>query len=775
MYSARRVYRGSKRASAPPYLSMAANDKSWCRLRRVKGLLARLWRFLALLVPFGLLVRTKPRHYREMLRVLWQNRGRWRYGWRILSHGVCDGCSLGPRGLRDDVIPGTHLCLTRLGLLRLNTMGRIPDGALDDIRKLRALTNEELHQLGRVPAPLVRRPGDPGFRKVAWEEAARLAAEAMGRTAPERMAMFVSSRGLTNESYYILQKLARVAGTPHVDSCARLCHAASASGLKATIGWGAPTCSLSDMIGTDLLVLWGTDLANNQPVTTKYMHFAKERGTRIVVVNPFREPALDRYWVPSVTKSALWGTALADDYFAVQPGGDIAFMAGVLKHLDENGRFNEAWIAQHTSGADGLRAHVRALSWEAIADGAGLPRAEVERFAKLYGDAKSAVLLYSMGLTQYTFGVENVKMIVNLALARGNLGRDKCGIIPIRGHSGVQGTAECGVDADKLPGAQDITDENCAKFEAAWGHPIPHQKGLKAAHALDASAAGEMDLLYLVGGNFLETMPDPENARRGLARPKVRIHQDIVLNSSTLIDAGELMIVLPAQTRYESGGTSTSTERRIRYSPAIVDPDGVAIPEARAEWEIPALIGRALRPSHPSLFAYKTGDDVRREMGELMPLYKGIETLHQEGEWVQWGGARLAQNGFPNMPGGRAVFSVVNLPHTEVPQGKFLLTSRRGKQFNSITYGQKDPITGAVSRKDVLFAADDLASLGLREGDAVTLRSELGELRATARIGPCRPRHVQAFWPESNVLTGRRYDPISGEPDYNAVISVERT
>src|SRR5262249_41554919 len=246
-----------------------------------------------------------------------------------------------------------------------------------------------------------------------------------------------------------------------------------------------------------------------------------------------------------------------------------------------------------------------------------------------------------------------------LALSRGNIGREKTGIIPIRGHSGVQGTAECGVDSDKLPGGVDITDESCAKFEAAWGHPIPHKKGLKAAHALDAAARGEIDFMYLVGGNFLETLPDPANARRGLERPKVRIHQDIVLNTSTLVDAEELVLVLPAQTRYESGGTSTSTERRIRYSPAIEDPAGVQIREARAEWEIPTLIGRALKPDRPSLFPYRSGDDVRREMGELMPLYQGIEGLKAEGEWVQWGGARLGQNGFPNMPGGRARFSKI--------------------------------------------------------------------------------------------------------------------
>jgi molybdopterin-dependent oxidoreductase alpha subunit len=709
-----------------------------------------------------------------MLRVLWHNRGRWRYALRILQHGVCDGCSLGPRGLRDDVIPGVHLCLTRLGLLRLNTMGPIPERALGDIRGLRALTNEELHQLGRVPHPLLRRPGDAGFSRIGWDEAARLCAEAMMRTPGDRMAFFVGSRGLTNEAYYAIQKLARIAGTANVDSCARLCHAASASGLKQTLGWGAPTCSLSDMIGTDLLVLIGTDLANNQPVTTKYMHFAKEQGTRIVVVNPFREPALERYWVPSVARSALFGTALMDDFFAVRPGGDIAFMTGVLKLLDERGQWDERFVADRTRGGDELRASLRRLGWDEIVDAAGLPRTEIERFAELYASAKTAVLLYSMGLTQYAFGVDNVKMVVNLALARGNVGREKCGIIPIRGHSGVQGTAECGVDADKLPGAIDINDANCATLEAAWGHAIPRHKGLKAAHALDAAARGEIDFMYLVGGNFVDTMPDPDNARRGLGRPRMRVHQDIVLNTSTLVDAAELVLVLPAQTRYESGGTSTSTERRVRFSPAIVDPDGERVPEARAEWLIPSLIGRALAPAEAAQFPWQSTADVRAEMERTMPLYAGIETLAAEGQWVQWGGARLGRDGFPNLPEGRARFSTIAIPAPLLADGQIMLTTRRGKQFNSITYGQKDPITGAARRDVVLFHPDDLGERGIADGERVRLRSALGTLEVTARPGPCRRRHAQAFWPEANVLIARAYDPVSGEPDYNAVVTVEK-
>jgi predicted molibdopterin-dependent oxidoreductase YjgC len=275
-----------------------------------------------------------------------------------------------------------------------------------------------------------------------------------------------------------------------------------------------------------------------------------------------------------------------------------------------------------------------------------------------------------------------------------------------------------------------------------------------------------------VGGNHLETMPDRAHAKRALSNVKLRVHQDIVLNTSTLLDAREAVLVLPAQTRYEqkSGGTSTSTERRIRFTPEIPGP---RIAEARAEWEIPALIGRALRPGREDLFGYTDTAQIREEMAKVMPLYAGIEKLEKAGDHVQWGGEQLGRDGFTNMPDGRARFSVVSIPRVDVPEGRFLLTSRRGKQFNSITYGPKDPVTNAA-RDTVFLAEKDMEALGLADGDRVVVKSELGQMRAVARKGPCRPRHVQAFWPECNAVIPRRYDPASGEPDYNTAVSIER-
>ncbi|MHB1843423.1 MAG: FdhF/YdeP family oxidoreductase [Deltaproteobacteria bacterium] len=735
-------------------------------------LLRRFWRLLCLVFPFGLLWNGKPRHYREMLKVLWENRGRWGYAWRILRHGVCDGCSLGPRGLRDDVIPGVHLCLTRLGLLRLNTMPAMREGVWEDGERLSRMNGRELQALGRLSHPLLRRRGDSGFRRISWDEAEALAAQALRETSPARMGFFATSRGISNEAYYAFQKLARAAGTNNVDSCARLCHAATVAGLKETIGVGAPTISLTDLIGTDLVILFGTNLPNNQPVTTKYLHMARKQGTRILVVNPAREPLLDRYWVPSVLSSARVGTTLCDDFFPVKVGGDIGFIQGVLKEFLLRGAMDQPFVEARTEGFDGLRARLEGLSWETLERASGVPRSDMARFADWYGKAKSAVLVYSMGLTQHRFGVDNVKSIVDLALARGMLGRERCGILPIRGHSGVQGTSEVGVDPDKYCTGEPVGPEAAKRLEALWGTSVPTSKGLRAAHVLEAAGEGGIDLLYSVGGNYLETLPDPDYVRQALGKIRYRIHQDIVLNAQQLIPPGEWLLLLPAATRYETPGgiTSTSTERRLRFSPEIPGPRaGEAVPE----WEIPARLGRRAFPERPGLFAWRGTGELREEIERCVPLYRGIAGLKLEGQSFQWGGRRLCEGSFPT-PSGRARFSGVPLPPVDVPEGRFALATRRGKQFNSIVLSARDPSFGGALRDELLFSVADADRLGLRGGDRVRLRSEAGLFEGTCRVGPMREGSIQAYWPECNGLLARRFDPVSGEPDYNAQVSVER-
>jgi len=724
------------------------------------------------LVPAGPKRHPRPRPFLEMAGIAWENRDNLAYAWRILTHGVCDGCSLGPRGLRDDVIDGVHLCMTRLKLLRLNTMGPIPEERLRDLGSLRAMTNERLHRLGRLPFPLIHRAGSDRLHRLSWDEALGIIADELREVPGERMGFFATSRGVVNETYYAFQKVARLLGSNHVDLCARLCHAASVAGLKDTLGIPAPTCSLKDMIGADLVIIMGSHLANNQPVTMKYLCYAKRRGTRILVVNPMREPGLERYWVPSDVRSAVFGTKLMDDFFQVAVGGDIAFMHGILKHLIERDWLDREFVARWTSGLDEVKTLVAGLAWETLERASGQSRADMLRFAETYSRAKTAVFVYSMGLTQHRFGVDNVKALVNLALARGMLGREKCGIMPIRGHSGVQGGGECGVDPDKYPGGFEVASAaDRRRFEELWGASLPAWKGKRTLQMLEAAHEGAIDFLYSLGGNLLETMPDRAYMRDALSRVKLRIHQDIVLNTSSLLD-GRTVLILPAQTRYETpgGGTATSTERRIRFTPEI---EGPRIAEAWPEWRIPVGVAIAARPALARAIAWAGTAEIRAEMARAMPIYAGIETLEHEGQWVQWGGERLFTDGFTRMPGGRARFTAVPLPEIAIPPGKFYLTTRRGKQFNSMSFGEKDALMGSGSRRDVLMNPDDARRLDIADGAAILLRSEVGEWTGVARHAPMKERHLQAYWPETNVLISRRFDPVSGEPDYNAVVTVE--
>jgi molybdopterin-dependent oxidoreductase alpha subunit len=721
------------------------------------------------LIPFGLAERQKPRHFREMLKVAWENKHALPFAWRILKHGVCDGCSLGPYGLKDNVMKGTHLCLTRLKLLGLNTRRGLDPDLLPEINELRKMSNEALHSLGRVPVPMQWRKGERRFKPMTWDKALSRVSQAMA-TARDRTGMFATSRGLTNETYYVFRKLASLVGTNNVDLCARLCHAASVDGLKEALGVGAPTCSLSDLIGTDLVVIFGSNLANNQPVTMKYLHYAKQKGTKIVVVNPYREPGLERYWVPSVARSAIFGTKLMDDFFQVSTGGDIAFVYGVLKALDAYGGFDRTFVESHTRGFAELKDHLDSLAWSELENHSGVTREQMVRFARIYAEAKSAVFVYSMGLTQHRFGVDNVKAIANLALSRGMLGREKCGIMPIRGHSGVQGGGECGVDPGKLPGGFPITPENVERFENLWSAKVASHPGLKVGQMLEAAHEGSISVLYSIGGNLFETMPDPDYMKEAIARVPLRIHQDLVLNTSTLLE-GEEVLVLPAQTRYEQrgGGTSTSTERRIRFTPEIPGP---RVGESKAEWEIVCEIGRRI-PGLEKAFAFESSAAIREEMGKVMPIYAGIEQLQNEGDQIQWGGPTLFSNGFDKMPDRKARFLTPPLPDTDIPDGMFYVSTRRGKQFNSMTYGKHDPLTHR-NRNDILISRADATMLGFKDGDPAVLRNDMGEFNGRIRVSSLRPKNIQVFWPEGNVLISRRYDPVSGEPDYNSFARLER-
>ncbi|HYZ97704.1 MAG TPA: molybdopterin-dependent oxidoreductase [Acidimicrobiales bacterium] len=714
----------------------------------------------------------KPNHYRDMARTAWANRAHPLYAYRVLTRGACDGCSLGVAGLHDWTIDGVHLCTTRLNLLELNTADAIDPLVLSEVGPLRPRRGDQLRALGRLAHPMRRRRGEAGFRRVSWDEALAVLTSALRATPPERAALYLTSRGITNETYYAAAKAARALGIANVDSAARVCHAPSTVGLKQTVGVAATTCSLQDVIEAPLVVLWGSNPANNQPVFMKYLYLARRQGCRVVVVNPYLEPGLERYWVPSNVESALFGTKMCDLHVPVRPGGDVALANAVLARLVARGALDRAFVDAHTEGFDEVEAALASQDLDHLLGLAGVDWATVEAFVDELAKAGGAIYVWSMGITQHLEAADSVRGIVNLALAQGSVGRDGVGLMPIRGHSGVQGGAEMGAYATALPGGAPVDPEHAAALSESWGFAVPDRPGLAAPEMVEAAGRGELDVLWMSGGNFLDVLPDPAAVGAALERVPLRVHQDVVVTRQMLVD-GDDVVLLPVATRYEQegGGTETTTERRIVFSPEIPRQVG----EARSEWRLFAEVVNRVRPDLRAAFSWPTNADLRREIAGVVPAYAGVEALAEVGDAVQWGGRHLAAGGAFPTRSGRGRFTPLVPAEPELPDGAFLLSTRRGKQFNSMVQGAVDPLTGA-GRDAVLMDAADAGALGLAAGDRVRLRSATGAFEGTVTPARLAARTLQVHWPEGNVLIAGGADhrePASKVPDYNAVVTVE--
>ena len=719
-----------------------------------------------------LLHRLNP--FLDIAKTGWENRDQLGYAWRILNKGVCDGCALGTNGMRDWTMDGIHLCWIRLNLLRLNTMPAFDTTILRDISALRQQSEKELRKLGRIPAPLLRLAGQPGFTPVKWEKAYELMADNIRQIDPERLAFYLVSRGTVNETYYVAQKVARFLGTNHIDNSARVCHAPSTTALKQTIGYAATTCSYKDMIGSDLIVFFGSNPANNQPVVMKYLHYAKKKGTKIICVNTFKEPGMEKYFVPSAIDSALFGTEIADDYFVIKPGGDIAFINGVLKHLIENDWVSHRFIEENTGSWDALVRLLKNQTFEELEMLSGVSTYEMLRFARKYAAVSSSIFVWSMGITMHKHGVENVKSIVNLALSRGMVGKPKSGLMAIRGHSGVQGGAEVGAVPNQFPGGFSVNPEEARRFATFWGFKVPEKRGYFAAEMLDAAHDGKLDFLYCIGSNLFGILPDSHYVKQAIGKIPFRVHHDIVLNPQMLLDPAETVLILPATTRYEmaGGNTETTTERRIIFNPEIPGP---RISGARDEWQVLMNLAKLVNPDHANRIHFDDTAAIREEIAQAVPFYRGIEQLTMPGDQFQWGGERLGSGGLFPTGNRKASFALIVPPQKEVPPGYFRLSTRRGKQFNSMTFSDTDPLVNG-KRETIIFSPQDLRETGLTSGDPVRLHSATGEFVGIAVAGEVVRGTIIMYWPEANVLIPRGVsDPLCGIPAYrDAVVQIEK-
>ena len=413
-----------------------------------------------------------------------------------------------------------------------------------------------------------------------------------------------------------------------------------------------------------------------------------------------------------------------------------------------------------------------AMEWGAIEQQSGLKRTSMREFAELIRDAKNAVVVWSMGITQHAYGADAVQMVLNLGLVKGYVGRDKCGLMPIRGHSSVQGGAEMGAYATAFPGGKPVNQDNAAWLAEQYGFEIPDWVGMTGPEMVEACARGNLQMLYCLGGNFLRTLPEPDYVRRAMSNVPLRVHQDIILTDQVFTPAREEVILLPAKTRYEQddGGTETTTERRIIFSPEIPRQVG----EARAEWKILRDLAAKTFSERAALLGCENGWVMREEIARVVPFYNGFQHLRKTGDHFQYGGPHLCADWKFPTPEGKAHFRPVPFPNIARGPGEFEVSTRRGKQFNTLIYDEIDPLNGAP-RDAVLMNADDAAKLHLANFDRIALRNALGLYEGRVFLAPIAPGNLQVHWPEGNIIIPHGVcDKAGGVPDYNTQVTIEK-
>ena len=586
-------------------------------------------------IPFGIAIRNKPRYYLDYLKSMWQNGKNPLYARAILRHGVCDGCSLGPAGVKDDAANGKHLCNLRLQQLKYHTMDAAPDEILGDVRDFESSDAADLRALGRIPKPLVRYRDENGLTPIPWDEALDLIGEKIKKVDPRQSAWYLGAQAVTNEGAWAVKQVSRGLGCQNLDSSARFGYILGVGGLADVFGQPAPTSSLKDLLGSDLIVLWGTDPSATHPLILKYLHLAKEQGSRIAVVDPYREERLVKYWVPSILESSVFGTRLMDDYYEVRKGGDIAFIHGVLKTLSERNGFDHDFVNNHASGLEDITKVVRNLSWGDLIKASGAMQTQMEKFAGIYSAAKSAMFLFGTGITHQRQAMPAVRSIATLAAVRGMIGKKRCGLMPM-GESNEQGMVDLGI--------------------------VPGEGGFTAAQMIKSAAEGKLQVLCTMSGDLYALPIDRNVVTRALERIDLRVHIGTVFDPSMIWPPGDVVLILPSNSRYETPGgcTTTSVERRVRFSPEI---PGGKIREAKPEWQIAAMIAEQVDLANQSRFPWKEAAHVRAEIEKNVPRYRGIAGLREEGKYLQWGGERLYDRGtFEGMPGGRCRLRMEDRP-----------------------------------------------------------------------------------------------------------------
>lgn len=634
--------------------------------------------------------------------------------------------------------------------------------------ELRAMSPRQLETSGRIVAPLYAGPADKGYRVIGWDEALAKVSQRLTAAGPTRSFFYASGRS-SNEAGFVLQLFARLFGTNYVNNCSYYCHQASGVAVGESVGVGTGTIQLDDLDHADLYLLLGGNPASNHPRLMRSLMLLRRRGGRVIVVNPARELGLVNFRVPSDVRSLLFGSPIANLYVQPHIGGDIALLTGVAKEIIDRQGHDRAFIEASTEGFADFCARVGAASWTEIERQSGVSREEILRIAEMYLAAKNVVFGWTMGITHHLHGTDNVRMIANLALLRGMVGRPHAGLMPIRGHSNVQGVGSVGV-------APQLKKEILQRYERRLGVQAPTSPGLDTMACMQAADAGSMDVAFCLGGNLYGSNPDATFAEQAIGKVGLVTYLSTTLNTGHAWGRGRETLVLPVLPRDEE--TQTTTQESMFSFVRLSEGGPSRYQGPRGEVAVLTDVARAvLGSSSPVNWQELASHDaVRQLIADLIPGYESVRTIGQTKQEFHIPGRYLSDGKFPT-PSGKAKFFAVPIPPQALPTDhQFrLMTIRSEGQFNTVVYEDEDLYRGQDRRDVVLMHSDDMSRLGLRPDQPVRLKSSVGEMRYQ-RVRPfdVRPGNVMMYCPEANILIPRDVDPWSKTPAFkNTLVTIE--
>ncbi len=633
--------------------------------------------------------------------------------------------------------------------------------AQHSIDELDGRSEHWLGQQGRITHPMIKKPGATHYEPISWDGAFRLIADELNGLASPDEAIFYTSGRTSNEAAFAYQLFIRAYGTNNLPDCSNMCHESTSVALAESIGIGKASVILSDVHDASLLILAGQNPGTNHPRMLSALEIAKRNGAKIIAVNPLREAGLVNFRNPQVPRGVVGrGTDLADVHLPIKINGDLALLQAWGSLLVGWDALDHEFIDDYTHGFEAWREHVRAIDWDFVVETTGLSREEITETARLLRDSDRTVFCWAMGLTQHHNAVATIKEITNLALAQGNIGKPGAGLLPVRGHSNVQGDRTMGI-WERPP--QHFLD----RLRDEFGFEPPRENGHDTVDSIRALRDGEAHVFIGLGGNFVLAAPDTGVTTEALRRARLTVQVSTKINRSHLV-CGDTALILPTLGRTEidrqvSGPQFVSVEDSTCSVHASRGPLEPASPELRSEVAIVTGIAEATLGARYGIDWSGLRDDyrvIRQHIARVVPGCESYEVnVDRPGGFVMPHPPRDSRT-FPTTSG-RAEFNVAPIEVLQVPPGHLILqTLRSHDQFNTTIYGLDDRYRGIKSGRRVIFMhRGDIAELGFVDGDIVDLLTHWPEDDHERRAAGFRivsydtPRgSAAAYYPETNAL-----------------------